>query len=312
MGKLTVTSIRLNRPGPSRSGIAARVLEPLWESTMRRGLLFAMGAGVIALALVVGPSATVAHAQPTPGTIVVQPAPGTTVVQPAPGTTIVQPAPGTTVVQPVPGTTVVQPVPPPVVVQPAPGTVVVPAGPIVEPGAPPVGTPLNCPECRGARIEGQRYLPPSVSVCIPGPPRYGPGPFLVSTYGLQSGPPYAIPTFPAPTVTLVPMPGVRPIVNVTYAAGRTSEITITAPSGQTFPADVRVQAVTDAAHQITWDVKSTSVSQDRRTLTVVVEGKGLPKSVTTPPANGNLAVTLAGPGTLPTLPPVPVMYATPR
>jgi hypothetical protein len=285
---------------------------------MRQGSLFAMGAGVAALALVAAGAAVAQPqpappvvVQPAPGTTIVQPAPGTTIVQPVPGTTVVQPAPGTTIVQPAPGTTVVQPAPAGVV--PAPGTVVVPAAPVVEPGAPAVGTPLNCPECRGARVEGQRYLPPSVSVCIPGPPRYGPGPFLVSTYNSVSGPPYPLPTFPAaPGTALVPMPGVRPAVNVTYAAGRTSEITITAPSGQTFPADVRVETVTDPAHSITWDVKSTSVSQDRRTLTVVVEGKGLPKSATTPPENGNLTVTLAGPGTLPTLQPVPVVYTVPR
>jgi hypothetical protein len=225
----------------------------------------------------------------------------------------VQPVPGTTIVQPAPGTTIVQPVPPGTIVQPAPATVVVPSAPFVQPGAPPVGTPLTCPECRGALIEGQRYLPPSVSVCIPGPPRYGPGPFLVSTYGAAVGPPYPLPVFPpAPTTGPIPMPGVRPAVNVTYAAGRTSELTIVAPSGQTFPADVHVQSVTDTAHQITWDVKSTTVSPDHRALTVTVAGKGLPKSVTTPPENGSLTVTLAGPGTLPTLQPVPVVYVVPR
>jgi hypothetical protein len=148
-------------------------------------------------------------------------------------------------------------------------------------------------------------------VPIPGPIVYGPGPFLVSRYNPLAGPPYAIPTFTTTGTGLVPMPEVR-VISVSYATGRTSEVTITAPSGQTFPADVRVQTVTDTTHSITWDVKSTSVSPDRRTLTVVVEGKGLPKTVTTPPERGNLTVTLGGAGTVPTLQPLPVVYVTPR
>lgn len=293
---------------------------------MRRGLLFKLGAGAIALAPVVVPGATVAEDPPAapavqpvpttaPPTTVVQPLPGTTVVQPVPPGTVVQPVPPGTILQPVPapGTTVVQPVPPGTVVQPAPATVVVPAAPFVQPGAPPVGTPLTCPECRGALIEGQRYLPPSVSVCIPGPPNYGPGPFLVTRYNALAGPPYALPALPAvPATGLVPMPGVPTAIRITYAAGSTSEITIVAPPGVTFPADVHVQSVTDAAHQIAWDVKSSTVSPDHRTLTVTVSGKGLPKSVTTPPETGSLTVTLAGPGTVPTLQPVPVTYVVPR
>jgi hypothetical protein len=276
---------------------------------MQRGFVFAF-ATVTVLAVL---WSTPTFAQPpaaTPPGVVVQPLPPTptspgTVTVTQPGTVVVQPAPGTVVVQPAPGT----------VVQPAPGVVVQPApapGVVVQPGAPPVGTPLTCPECRGALIQGQRYLPPSVSVCIPGPPNYGPGPFLVTRYNAVSGPPYPIPTFTTTGTGLVPMPAVRPIVSVSYVTGRTSEVTITAPSGQTFPADVRVQTVTDTAYSITWDVKSTSVSPDRRTLTVVMEGKGLPKSVTTPPESGNLTVTLGGAATLPTLQPVPVVYVTPR
>jgi hypothetical protein len=250
---------------------------------MRRGFVFVF-ATVTVLAVL---WSTPTFAQPpatTSSGVVVQPLPSTPT-----------PPPGTVVLEPVPGT----------VVQPAPGVMVAPAPRVVvQPGAPPVGTPLNCPECRGALIQGQRYLPPSVSVCIPGPPNYGPGPFLVSRYNAVSGPPYT-------GTGLVPMPAVRPI-SVSYVTGRTSEVTITAPSGQTFPADVRVQTVTDTAYSITWDVKSTSVSPDRRTLTVVMEGKGLPKSVTTPPESGNLTVTLGGAAGVPTLQPVPVVYATPR
>ncbi|HKB04518.1 MAG TPA: hypothetical protein VKD90_20005 [Gemmataceae bacterium] len=233
---------------------------------MRRGFVFAIATVTVLAALSSPPS----FAQPTTTT-------GGVVVQSAP-------PPGTVTVTPVP-------------VAPAPGV-------IMQPGAPPVGTPLNCPECRGARIQGQRYLPPSVSVCIPGPPNYGPGPCLVSRYDPLSGPPYAIPTFP----TVVESGGP---VRVSYMSGRTSTISVVAPAGQTFPADVRVTAVEDMANSITWDVKTVSTSPDRKTLNVTIEGKGLAKTTGKGPEGGNLAITLAGSGS-PRVDPVRVVYIVPQ
>jgi hypothetical protein len=71
--------------------------------------------------------------------------------------------------------------------------------------------------------------------------------------------------------------------------------------------------VTDTANGLTWDVKRITVSPDRKRLTIGVEGKG-PGSKATgkPPAMGNVTVTLSGTGTLPTLAPVPVVYAVDR
>jgi hypothetical protein len=180
-----------------------------------------------------------------------------------------------------------------VVVQPAPVGVAAPA----------VSTPLTCPECRGAKVQRQRYLPPAVSVCIPGPPNYGPGPFLVTHYHRLGGPPYAQPSFTeGGAMSTTP-------VRLSYAAGRAGEFTVTAAGGATFPGNVRVESVRDTANNLSWDVKKTTVSPDRKQLTIGVEGKG---SSGKSPEAGMLTVTLAGSGDLPKVDPVPVTYVVDR
>jgi hypothetical protein len=199
-----------------------------------------------------------------------------------------------------------------------------PAGqpPAAAPTAPKL-QPLPAVATPPAVVHPSPYHPPTVvpgPVVVPGPavvPVLGPvvsitySSGLISPYNPLHGPPYAMPVFPQPATGPAPT-GVRPTVSVTFAAGRTSQLSITAPAGQTFPANVRVQSVTDAAHSISWEVKSVSVSPDRRTLNVTVEGKGLPKTAGKPPESGSLTVTLAGTGTLPTVQPVPVVYVTPQ
>jgi hypothetical protein len=293
---------------------------------MRRGFVFVTATATVLTALswaptfAQPPAATPAPTvQPLPA-VPTAPPPGTTVVvpgQPVPaGTTVVvptQPAPAGTVVVPTypapAGTTVVVPT------YPAPaGTVVVPGPAAVGPAGPYPGGAVAAPPhpvYAAGPVQPFRFVPPLVHVPIPGPIVYGPGPFLTSRYNPVAGPPYALPDFagiPVPTtVTVVPTQ-----VRVSYATGRTSQITVAAAGGQTFPADVRVTEVRDTANAITWDVKSVSTSPDRRTLTVTLEGRGLTKTGARPPEGGNLSITLGGSGTLPRVDPLPVVYVTPQ
>jgi hypothetical protein len=252
---------------------------------MRRGFVFAF-ATVTVLAVL---SSTPAFAQPPAATppVVVQPlAPTPT---PPPRTVVVQPAPET-VVQPAPGT---------VVLQPAPGVV-------VQPGAPPVGTPLTCPEPRGAMIQGQRYLPPSVSVCIPGPPNYGPGPFLVSRYNALSGPPYAMPAFTAGNVPVGPGGLLRAnIFIVSPTLGKHSYIALTSTTGAAFP-HKNVDSVKDVPNNISFGVVKTWLKSGDKVLIIKLEGKG--RGERPPVDGGDLTVTLAPSPPPPPVPTVPVIY----